>query len=460
MTPSIRARLALWYMAVLGLVLAASAAGFYVVQWRLHLAPLDEELAAADALAARALAIELDEGLDLATAARDALEDFEVPGRPLAVFDTAAAHLAGDWKNLPPPAAEGLGERDGTITVQVSTGPFRIRWERHRHRDITYRIGAARSLASVERNLAALRRALLAGALFALVLAAGGGWWIARGALRPVTAMAAQASLITDRTPGQRLAAGNPGDELGQLARSFNELLARLESALAGQRRFMADASHELRTPVSVARSAAEVTLRQKGRAEEEYRDALTVVAAQMRRLARIVEDMFTLARADAVGLPLEFGPLYLDELAADCVKEARLLAAPKEVEVDLGGPEDLEALGDERLIRQMLMNLLDNAVRHTPPRGRVRLDLRAAPEAFELAVTDGGAGIPEAQRERIFERFVRLDESRGPSEGAGLGLPIARAIAEAHGGTLAITRSDPSGSTFLVQLPRVPPPS
>ena len=157
--------------------------------------------------------------------------------------------------------------------------------------------------------------------------------------------MAEQASRITDRTPGQRLAAANPTDELGRLARSFNELLSRLELVIARQRRFMADASHELRTPVSVARTAAEVTLGERP-AEEEYRDGLAVVAAQMRHLARVVEDMFTLARADADCLPLERDLLYLDELAADCVKDARVLAAPKGVSLDGRGESDLDRSG------------------------------------------------------------------------------------------------------------------
>jgi two-component system, OmpR family, sensor kinase len=455
-SPSIRARLTLWYTAVLTLVLAAAGVGFYGAHSRLRLVPVDEDLADADALVARLLPIELDEGLDLAAAARDALEDVEVVGRPLAVFDTTGARLAGEWGALPLPTGPG-GVPDRTVSVRTTGGPFRLRWALHRHGDVAFRVGAARPLAPVEAELAALRRTLLVGSLFALALAAGGGWWIARAALRPLTAMAAQASRITDRTPGQRLAASNPTDELGRLARSFNELLARLELVIARQRRFMADAAHELRSPVSVARAAAEVTLR-RDRPEEEYRDGLSVVAAQMRHLARIVEDMFTLARADAASLPLERDLLYLDELVADCVKDARLLAAPKQVEVDRAGPEDIEIRGDERLLRQMLMNLLDNAVRHTPSRGRVRVELRALPEALEVAVADGGDGIPEGDRDRIFERFVRLDESRRPSAGAGLGLPIARTIAEGHGGTLAIERSDGSGSTFVARLPRIPP--
>ena len=161
----------------------------------------------------------------------------------------------------------------------------------------------AESLASLDQELAGLRGALLGGVVSALLLAAGGGFWLARGALRPVALMAAEAHRITDRTPGSRLTPPRSRDELFVLAEAFNGLLGRLEKALAQQRQFMADASHELRTPVSVARTAIEVSLARAGRDEAEYRDSLGVVGEQMRRLTRLVEDMFTLARADVAPL-------------------------------------------------------------------------------------------------------------------------------------------------------------
>jgi heavy metal sensor kinase len=455
---SIRGRLTLWFTAVLSLVLAVSALAFYLSQWRLRLDQLDEEMAGDVALVGRLLPQELDEGQDLVGAAHGALEDIVVPGRPIAVFDGAGAMLAGDW--------DGLPRREGTVAVApvettnvtAASGPFRVLRARRQHADTSYEIAAARSLAGAELELRTLRRALASGALVALLLAAGGGWWIARGALGPVSSMAAQASRINDRTPGLRLAARNPEDELGQLALAFNELLARLEAALATQRQFMADAAHELRTPVSVARTAAEVALSQQTRAEPEYRDSLGIVASQMRRLARIVEDMLLLARADAAGLATQPAPLYLDDMVADCAKEASVIAGPKQVRVEWQGDGDLEAVGDERLLRRMLSNLLDNAVRHTPAGGRVQVQLQVRPDQFEISVTDSGGGIPPLQHQRIFERFVRLDESRGSSQGAGLGLSIARAVAESHGGQLVLSRSDESGSTFVARLPRKQP--
>lgn len=452
MSLSIRARLSLWYTAVLSLVLAASAVAFYLIHSRSRLAQIDQELASAGTLVARTVSTELEEGSGLAESAREAMETIDLPGRSLAIFDAAGLPLVGRWEGLPQGAGGGESSVP-TITVETPKGSFRLYRARHSHEGTTYDVGVAESLAAVDKELAALRRALAASVLFALLLAVGGGWWIARAALHPVSLMAAQARRITDRTPDFQLVSPNPGDELGLLAKAFNDLLARLESALSHQRQFMADASHELRTPVSIARTAIEVTLARQGRPEDEYRDSLGIVRDQMRRLSRIVEDLFTLARADVGGLPVERTPVYLDELVADCVKEARVLASPKSVELDWQGPSDLEVRGNERLLREMLINLLDNAIRHTPSGGRVRVELVASRDAVEVAVTDSGEGIPEAERERVFERFVRLRPSQA-GEGAGLGLPIARAIAEAHGGMLRLARSDPSGSTFLARLP------
>jgi heavy metal sensor kinase len=452
---SIRARLTLWYSAVLALVLAATLAVFYLVHARHLRERFDAELVRSASLVARLVPEELDEGSDLEGAAGEALEDIVMPGRMLAILDAEGRVLAGSWPG-PPAVAERELRIDGlTTTVSAADGIVRRHQQRFRHGDTTYQVGASESLASLDHELAGVRRALLSIGLVALLLAAGGGFWIARGALRPVALLAIQAQSITARTPGQRLAPPNPRDELGALALSFNDLLARLEGVLSQQRQFMADASHELRTPVSVARTALEVTLGQPARPESEYRESLGIVAEQMRRLSRIVDDMFTLARSDAGGLPIAPRPLYLDELVADCVRSARLLGDPKGVAVECRGPEDVELSADETRLRQALMNLLDNAIRHTPRGGHVSVAVERLPDTLSVAVTDGGPGIPPADAGRVFQRFVRLSPTRRDGEGAGLGLPIARTIVEAHGGTLVLAQSGPSGSTFVVHLPQ-----
>ena len=449
MRVSIRGRLTFWYTAILSLVLAAFAVAFYALHARGRLRGIDDELARASAVVERSMAEDLRDGVDLATAAHDALEDSAAPDRWVAVFDASGRLLAGRWP-VPPTGAEAS---PGTLTMDTSSGRFRALRARHQHGEAVALVAVAEPLERLDAELTGLRHSLGASFLLSLLLAAAGGSWIARAALRPLKAMAGQARLITERTPGERLQAGNPSDELGVLAASFNDLLGRLQAALAQQRQFMADASHELRTPVSVARTAIEVTLGAPARPEQEYRDALGIVGGQMRRLTRIVEDLFTLARADAAGLRMDPRLLYVDDVVGDCLEAMRVLAEAKGVRLTAGGACDCEIRGDERWLRHMLVNLIDNAIRHTPVGGSVVVDVQRIGVAVEIAVRDGGIGIPEADRERVFERFVQLDSSRH-GEGSGLGLPIARTIAEAHGGTLALAESDGSGSIFVVRLP------
>jgi heavy metal sensor kinase len=290
----------------------------------------------------------------------------------------------------------------------------------------------------------------------ALGLAAIGGWFLARKSLSPVVAMADRARRIGVENLSERLPVANPRDELGRLAETFNELLARLETSLGQQRQFMADASHELRTPVTVTRTAATVALQQEHRDEADYRETLRVVEQQAVRLSRVVDDMFTLARADAGRYPMRSTPMYLDEIIEDVVRATRVVAATKDVSVDAAVVPSATFTGDEELIRRMIVNLVDNAVRHTPSGSSVRVELDETDSGYVIAVKDQGPGIPVEIKEQIFERFFRGDVSRRWSarEGAGLGLALARWIARAHGGDVVLARSSPSGSTFVISLP------
>ena len=456
MALSIRARLTLWYTVVLSVFLFVFGAGLYVADLQMRLAQLDGELARGCSTVASLVGKELDEGSDLPTAAGEAEEDFPADGQSFAAYDPGGSLLTQ-------PPEVGLGAlttadlaAKGSVSrsIPTSKGDWRLHVQRFEHGTSVFYVAGAQPLAPVHEGHAILGRALTIGIPIALALAGAGGWVIARRALRPVAVMVKQARQITDRTSEARLSVANPHDELGRLAEAFNDLLGRLEGALRTQRAFMADASHELRTPLSVARTATDVTLSQE-RPAEEYRDAPVIVARQVHRLERMVEDMFTLARADVGALRTEPTDFYFDELVAECVGEAMVLARERQIDIRCHDPQDVGFRGDERLLRQMLLNLLHNAVRHTPVGGHIDVRLAVDGAALEVEVTDTGGGIPMADRDRIFERFVRLDAARGPEGGAGLGLAIARSIAAAHGGTLQLAQSGVSGSTFVVLLPR-----
>ena len=291
-----------------------------------------------------------------------------------------------------------------------------------------------------------------------LAIAALGGLFLARQSLAPVVAMSEQARQMGAGSLDQRLPVANPRDELGRLAVTFNELLGRLSTAFAQQRRFMADASHELRTPLSVVHTTAGVTLEQPHRDESEYRESIRMMDEQARRLSRIVEDMFTLARADSGRYPLRKEKFYLDELVNETARTAEILASGKGVAITVNDSSEAPVYGDEDLLRRMILNLLENAIKYTPPKGSVRLSLIRRQQEYRIEVSDTGTGIPEAAQSEVFSRFYRVDTARSRSDGAGggagLGLAIARWIAEAHGGSLSLVSSDPDGTTFVAVIP------
>jgi signal transduction histidine kinase len=225
----------------------------------------------------------------------------------------------------------------------------------------------------------------------------------------------------------------------------------------------MADASHELRTPVAIVCGESEVALSQQVRSLEEYRESLAIVHDEGRRLTRIVEDLFTLTRADAGQYKFEPATFYLDETIGECVRAVRSLAAQHELELQYKyAGDEILFRGDEGLIRRMILNLLDNAIKFTSAGGQVRVDIARDDSSCAIRITDTGAGIPVEAQPHIFERFYRADQARsrssgdetGGSSGAGLGLSIVSWIVEMHGGSISLEHSDQSGSTFLITLP------
>jgi two-component system, OmpR family, sensor kinase len=262
----------------------------------------------------------------------------------------------------------------------------------------------------------------------------------------------------------------NASDEYGQLATVINGLLARIESAFEQQRRFMADASHELRTPIAIVRGEADIALAMPDRPHDEYREALSVVRAESRRLSRIVHDLFLLARADAGQQQLQLRQFYLDDLIADCTRAARSLASRRNMTLTSNVTTEAAVSGDEDLMRQLILNLLDNALKYCSEGGTVEISLCTGPGSHRVIVRDSGPGIPPDVATHVFDRFYRGDGARARDAastarmrddahgvGAGLGLAIARWVAEAHGGSLVLAHSSLDGSEFVLTLPAPP---
>ena len=450
---SLRARLTLWYTFALLVVLCLFGANVLWQQRRIGIRRVDRELEALTATLANVVRDELNENDDLVTAATEATGTVTAPGRALAIADANGRVLSARWSGLelrdPPPG----GDAEPSVrTVDTGAGAWRVHARPRTFGARTLVLLVASPISDVLREQREVQEAMLVGIPIVLLLAGGGGLWLASIGLRPITDMARRAARIP-LTGLEDLGQPRRTDELGQLATAFNGLVARLRAALQTQRQFMADASHELRTPVSIVRATADVMLSRDHRDEAEYREAVAIVGGQARRLGRLVEDMLVLARADAGGYPLRPVDLYLDEVVADCRRAVDVLATERGVTIRSAGSPDIPFCGDEDLLRRLVLNVLQNAVQHTPEGGSVAVDIRQEPEAVRIRVTDEGPGIPPDDQRRIFDRFVQLDPARR-GQGTGLGLPIAKWIAEAHAGTLVLERSGPDGTTFCVSLP------
>ena len=481
MLSSVRSRLTLWYAAVLTCTLLLLSLVIYWIVRRSVMARTDSGLVELSDSFLATLEAELSEAPiseGVVPAAQQSMLEHQYPGHTFAVLTgssqllvssadlSAATNTAAHTLPNPKISPEILRTCLTTLTVTPAS-PFRsLPGHRGGTRCFARTFSASQKsyqlviLASLHPESELLERLRIAmGWLipFTIILASAGGNFLARRSLAPVADMTARADRIGESTLHDRLKVQNPADELGHLAATFNRLLDRLDLAFERQRRFIADASHELRTPLAILQGESEVALSQPDRPPADYRESLSVLQHEAKRLGRIVEDMFTLSRADAGQLPITLSEIYLDELAAECLHSVRTLAAAKSISLNLESDGELPVLADESLLTRMLLNLLDNAIKYTPPVGTVTITTSHTAAGPRLSVADNGPGIPAEFQSRIFERFFRADQarSRGNSGGgAGLGLAIAQWIAEAHHGKLELTRSDSSGTIFTVHLP------
>jgi two-component system, OmpR family, heavy metal sensor histidine kinase CusS len=288
-----------------------------------------------------------------------------------------------------------------------------------------------------------------------LLIATLGGYWISRRALAPVDEITQAARSIGIQNLSRRLTVPSTGDELQRLSETWNDMLARLESAVKRLSQFTADASHELRTSIALIRTTAELTLR-RDRLPESYREALSEIVMESERTTRLVEDLLLLARADA-GLPAPpLVSLELTPLVRDICEQGQVLAEARQLQISTDLPDEpVFVKANDPALRRLLLLLVDNAVKYTPPGGRITVSVGHDPGGATLAVRDTGIGIPDSALPHVFERFYRADDSRNrDAGGAGLGLSIAKWIAERHHASLEAESVLGQRSTFRVRFP------
>jgi two-component system OmpR family sensor kinase len=500
MFSSVRARLTLWYTGVLALVLIAFAlAGYLFLSYTLNRRTDDALGEMANAFAATLADDERDShARGEANAARgedgssspaeaviEAISQYQFRDYQFVVYDDTKREVAASsifsakhertdtsvWR-LPPIASGISGLLDAITrtpgialyfaTVSDGDNQYRVVGRRVQARGSAYTVVVLRSLHDQEDLLERASYALLVAVPVALMLASIGGYFLARKSLAPVVRMSATAARIGAANLYERLPVANERDELGGLATVINALLARLDASFEQQRRFMADASHELRTPIAIMRSETEVALSQPERSNEDLRESLAIVKDETRRLTHIVEDLFTLARADAGQYKLTSKEFYLDELAGEIAHSVRTLVAERGLTLQLTAAVEMPFRGDENLLRRLILNLLDNAIKHTSRGGAVTISCKQEGARYVINISDTGTGIPAEAQSHIFDRFYRADSARARAEddgagltsGAGLGLSIARWVAEAHNGTLELLHSSAAGSIFQLILP------
>ena len=311
-------------------------------------------------------------------------------------------------------------------------------------------------LGRLDTSIQAYRLLLVVVGLIGLVTTLLGGWAIAGGALRPVAQMTETAGMITrSRDLSHRILTREQHDELGRLATTFNTMLASIETAYQSQQRFIADASHELRAPLTAIQGNLELLRRHPDLAAVDRDEALAEAEREAGRLTRLVADLLALARADA-GITLQRRIVALDEVVLDALRTAHQLARGHELVLDPFEP--VQITGDEDRLKQLILILLDNALKYAPSGGRVTLGLRRLRNGAELFVHDTGVGISAEDLPHVFERFYRADPARNrDSGGTGLGLPIARWIARQHGGDVMLESRLNEGTTAIVRLQTVP---
>jgi heavy metal sensor kinase len=455
----IRLRLTAWYVLLLAAVLAALGA-FVVTRLRSDLtASVDSSLSGAASQIAQGW--EAEGAKDFLDVAHTVLPGPRRHGSGAQVLDATGPVLV----SVGDPLMEAPLIAGARLTGAVAGHDVRFSLrggspaEHLRAIAVAVRRHGKRQALVVTQSLAAADNAAhrvlvlgLLGGAGALAFIALGGWWIARGALAPIERMTSRADRIGIEDLAERIPMPRWRDEVGHLARTLNAMLARLERGVQTRERLIADVSHELRAPLAAIRSELEVSLRHDA-LDGPARDAVASAREETVRMSGIVENLLTLARLDEGGLELLVRSHDLSEIAGEAATSYRAAAETARVRLAVrGGPAAVH--GDRDRLRQVIGNLIDNAIGFAPAGSEVAVDVWSDTTEVGVRVSDEGPGVPPEDRERIFERFARRDPARSRGGGAGLGLAISREIVASHRGRIWVEQRGERGSVFVFALP------
>ncbi|HWF46027.1 MAG TPA: ATP-binding protein [Bryobacteraceae bacterium] len=457
---SIQTRLTFSFTALFGLIVLGLAIGSYLLVRNSLFSDLNTELQVAVDGTAMSAEHELNEHQNAASGEAD-LQDVLNQRRDVVLPDTqilvrqgnrqaaykAGAHATIDLRTIP-----SIRLREKTFAnLRIASRELPVA-KFHSQ----YRIYAATPTTVVDHKLNRFALVLTLLVPFGLVLAASAGYVLAKKSLAPLYDLSSTIEAVTSADLSVRVTVAGNNDEISRIGRQFNSLLDRLQHAFDCQQRFMADASHELRTPVTVALAAAQVTTRDAFHTQTDSDDALRVVEAQMLRVRKIVQELLLLSQADASSLKVRNEDLYFDDIVAEVSRAAQALARVKQQQLEVQPLPEARIKGDSELLGQAIMILLDNAVKFTPPGGHVDVRIGRSGAYWVCQITDSGIGIPKNEQPNVFDRFYRVvrDAAAGREfGGSGLGLAIAKAIVDSHRGTLTLAESKPGFTRFEIGL-------
>ncbi|RMH31324.1 MAG: HAMP domain-containing protein [Nitrospirae bacterium] len=459
---SIRVRLTLWYGTALAIILVIFAGIIYFVMAQALHDRVDAALQDAAQVAIRSLEDRFGPFLIFEDLSRDfpelALVDkfFQIFG-PTGQVTIQSANIKSREIPLSQTAFQAALKGQATfesIRLRESI-PFRLLSVpiRYRGRLVNIlRVGT--SLQPIEDTLHRLLLTLVIASPIAVIVSLLGGWFLAGRALCPVDAITLAAQRIATGDLTQRITAPTSSDEIGRLASTFNDMIARLETLFRQIRQFSADASHELRTPLTITKGETELALR-RPRQVEDYRSVLESNLEEIDRMSRIVDELLFLSRADLGEIKLHWGPVQLDEVLAHIQQQVTVLGQDRGIQATLTDVTPTTVYGDELRLRELLLNLVDNAVKYSHPGDTIELSLNHMGAYARLQVIDHGIGIAPEEQPRIFDRFYRADAARAhANKGTGLGLAICKWIVEAHRGAIHVHSTLNAGSCFTVLLP------